>query len=153
MLSLNSLSSLLAYCFLMQILCPRHTSILMNTQVLCFLTIWCFKAMDAQDTARLPGPESIPWLAHPQGRFSYLYPLPKPSPALFFPTGELLKNTPSSNPLAPQFFDHCISSLPSKKWNSAICSDMDGPRFAYQEKEVRQRKTTIISYHLHVESN
>ena len=73
------------------------------------VTGWCFKAMDAQDTARFPGPESIPWLAHPQGSSSYLYPPPKSSPALFFPTGELLKNTPSSNPLSPQFFDNCIS--------------------------------------------
>lgn len=36
----------------------------------------CFKAGCSRHS-QAPGPESIPWLAHPQGSSSYLYPLPK----------------------------------------------------------------------------
>ena len=39
-----------------------------------------------------------------------------------------------------------------KKWNSAICSNMDGHWRHYAKWNVRQRKTNIIWYHLDVES-
>ena len=39
-----------------------------------------------------------------------------------------------------------------KKWNSAICSNVDGQWRHYTKWNVRQRKTNIIWYHLDVES-
>ena len=40
--------------------------------------------------------------------------------------------------------------LSHKKWNNAICSNMDRPRHYLSEKS--QRKTNAIWYHIYVES-
>ena len=40
--------------------------------------------------------------------------------------------------------------LSHKKWNNAICSNMDGPR-VYHTKWNQKEKDNIICYHLHVE--
>ena len=39
-----------------------------------------------------------------------------------------------------------------KEWNSAIYSNMDGPRLSYSVKSVKQTKKNITWYHLYVES-
>ena len=39
-----------------------------------------------------------------------------------------------------------------KEWDNAICSNRDEPR-DYHTKQVRQRKTNTIWYHVYVESN
>ena len=68
------------------------------------------------------GHSQAPWawvypMAGPTHRAVPLISIPFPNQAQLYsaPTGELLKNIHSSNPLSPQLFDHCISYLKSKK--------------------------------------
>ena len=53
---------------------------------------------------------------HPQACSSYLYPLRKSSPALFFPTGQLLKNIPLNNPL-PHSQEADYNSCSFQSWD------------------------------------
>ena len=45
----------------------------------------------------------------------------------------------------------CYSAIKKKKWNFAICNNMDGLE-RYMLNEISQRKTNTVWYHLHVES-